>query len=81
MADATNTRSLPFDSRVVEAVLRVEDDEHPLVELAEELPERVLEVNLATVIVLLKILEQERKGKKRLRVNCVLMAKIILYQW
>ena len=45
-------------SRVVEAVLRVEDDEHALVELLEELIERVLQVHLPVVVVLLEVVKE-----------------------
>ena len=44
--------------RVVKVVLCVEDDEHSLVQLGEELPERLLEVDLAAVVVVLQILEE-----------------------
>ena len=47
-----------MNSRVVEGVLRVEHGEHALVELAEEALQRVLQVDLARVVVLLQVLEE-----------------------
>ena len=44
--------------RAVEVVLRVEDGEHPLVEVSEEPPEGVLQVDLAVVVVGLEVLEE-----------------------
>ena len=39
-------------------MLRVEDGEHPLVELGEELLERLLQVHLALLVILLQVLEE-----------------------
>ena len=47
--------SHPANLRVVEAVLSIEDGEHSLVESAEELSERILQVDLAVVVVVLEV--------------------------
>ena len=44
--------------RRVKVVLSVEDGEHPLVEVGEEPPEGVLQVDLAVVVVGLEVLEE-----------------------
>ena len=46
---------------MIEGVLRVEHREHPLVELGEELPQRLLEVDAALVVVGLQVLEEVRE--------------------
>lgn len=43
---------------LVESILRIQHGEHPLVELGEELPEGLLEVDPALLVVGLQILEE-----------------------
>ena len=47
-----------MNSRVVEAPISVEDDEHPLVELRKELLQGLLEVDVALLVVVLQVLEE-----------------------
>ena len=47
-----------FHLRIVEAVLGVEHDEHPLIELTKKLLQGVLEVDVAAVVVILEVFEE-----------------------
>lgn len=44
--------------RIVEAVLRIEDGKHSLVESAEKFSQRILQVDLAVIIIVLEVTKE-----------------------
>ena len=53
--------SFSYDSPTIEGVLRVQDGEHSLVEMWEELPQGLLKVNVPALVVRLQVLEEVRE--------------------
>ena len=49
------------NSPTIKCVLRVQDGEHSLVEVGEELPQRLLEVDVPALVVRLQVLEEVRE--------------------
>ena len=50
-----------FDSPTIKCVLGVEDGEHSLIEMGEELPQRLLEVDVPALVVCLQVFEEVRE--------------------